>query len=561
MDVAIVIPALNEEDSLPTVLSGLPEGLLEKTVVVDNGSSDRTAEVAEAAGAQVVREQRRGYGYACAAGAAAAGSADVLVFLDGDGSDDPRQIASVLQPMERDEADLVLGARTIDPEAEGALMPHQRLGNAMVTGLVRLLYGQRVNDLPPLKAIRAPVLRSLDMKEMTYGWTVEMIVKCLRQGYRVVEVPATVGRRLGGRSKVSGTARGTVLAAYHLVGTTLRCADGRVSPDLSAVAKELPRELYVEVTNRCNSRCLTCIRTYRTLEPVRDLEFGEFKRIIDQFPTLDRVVLHGIGEPLLNEELPRMIRYVKGLHHGAHVLFNSNAMLLDQRWQRELADAGLDELRISLDAASPETYEAIRGVDGFASVEGNLRRYSALTSSGHAPRPSLWFTASRANIEELPDLVDLAAEVGIPEVHVQRLVLFDEGLARLEQSLNGRLGPEAEAILGDASKRADTLGVSLSASGLVSPQESLREARPESRPWSSCRRPWTTIYITANGNVLPCCISPFAATDYAGLVAGNAFHAPIASVWNGAKYVDRRAAMRTADPVHPCERCGVYWSL
>jgi len=561
MEIAIIIPALNEEESLPTVLRELPDGLITRTIVVDNGSSDRTAEVAEAAGAQVVREQRLGYGYACAAGAAAALDADVLVFMDGDGSDDPGQIESILEPMERDEADLVLGTRTLGSEAEGTFLPHQRLGNAMVSSLVRFLYGQRIADLPPLKAIRVPVLQSLDMKEMTYGWTVEMIVKCLRRGYRIAEVPATARPRLGGRSKVSGTVKGSALAAYHLTGTTFKYARKEVKGERGAVAEDLPRELYVEVTNRCNSRCRTCIRTYRALEPARDLEFAEFTYIVDQFPRLDRVVLHGIGEPLLNEELPRMIRYVKDLHPGVHVLFNSNGMLLDQQWQRELIGAGLDELRISLDAATPETYQAVRGVDGFAGVVNNLRRYSTLVNRGNGPRPSLWFTASRTNIRELPDMVGLAARLDVSEVHVQRLVLFDEGLAQLEQSIHGTLGPETDAILADASERAESLGISLGASGLVSPEESLSEAGPESKPWSLCHRPWTTTYITANGNVLPCCISPFAAVDYAGLIAGNVFQAPFAKIWNGAKSVDRRAAMGTADPVHPCERCGVYWSL
>jgi MoaA/NifB/PqqE/SkfB family radical SAM enzyme len=341
----------------------------------------------------------------------------------------------------------------------------------------------------------------------------------------------------------------------------LRCRHNQTSDERDPVAEELPRELYVEVTNRCNSRCRTCVRTYRTLEPARDLKFSEFVHIVDQFPQLDRVVLHGIGEPLLNEELPRMIRYLKNLHPGAHVLFNSNAMLLDQHWQRELADAGLDELRISLDAATPETYTLIRGVDGFARVVANLRLYSTLVDPDNGPRPSLWFTASRSNIHELPDLVALAGQVAIPEVHVQRLVLFDEGLARLEESLHGTLGPETKALLADASMRAESLGVCLSASGLASPVESLGGAAADSRPWSSCHRPWTTTYITANLNVLPCCISPFAATDYAGLVAGNVFRTSFSKIWNGARYVERRAALHTADPVHPCESCGVYWSL
>jgi MoaA/NifB/PqqE/SkfB family radical SAM enzyme len=345
------------------------------------------------------------------------------------------------------------------------------------------------------------------------------------------------------------------------VGAAAKYTHGRVEANRAPVAAELPREVYLEVTNRCNSRCRTCIRTFKELEPERDLEFSEFTQVVEQFPRLDRLVLHGIGEPLLNRALPRMIRYAKERQPQVHVLFNSNAILLDGRWQRQLADAGLDELRISLDAASAEIYKRVRGVDSFGVVVDNLRQYSTLASSGQAPRPSLWFTASRSNIYELPALVDLAAELGISEVHVQRLVLFDEGLARLEQSLHGTLGEEEDALLAEAAGRAGAMGIDLSASGLQSPEESLGAGNPDLKPWSSCHRPWTTMYVTANGNVLPCCISPFAANDYPGLVAGNVFESPLAKIWNGAKYVDRRAAMPTAHPVHPCERCGISWSL
>ena len=351
------------------------------------------------------------------------------------------------------------------------------------------------------------------------------------------------------------------------------------------VAERLPRELYVEVTNRCNSRCQTCIRTFELLEPLRDLTLAEFQAIVDQFPVLERVVLHGIGEPLLNPELAAMIRYVKDQHPSAEVLFNSNAVLLDEDWQRALMDTGLDEFRISLDAATAATYARIRGIDAFDTVIENVRRFASLLHNAERPRLSFWLTAMRENLGELPVLINLAAEISVPEVYVQRLVLIHHGLARAEQALHGQLQAQEEAALAEATKRARTHRLDFRASGLVSPQESLRrrndgdrpfdpstglragsaQDRPfdsaQDKPWSACFRLWETTYITANGNVLPCCISPFSTTDYANLILGNVFQTPFAQIWNGARYVKRRAALYTAQPLHPCELCGVNWSL
>jgi MoaA/NifB/PqqE/SkfB family radical SAM enzyme len=331
--------------------------------------------------------------------------------------------------------------------------------------------------------------------------------------------------------------------------------------DRGPIARELPRELYIEVTNRCNSRCETCIRTFELLEPLRDMRLRELRGIVDQFAVLERVVLHGIGEPLLNAELTAMIRYVKMQHPKAKVLFNSNTILLDEDWGQELVESGLDEFRVSLDAATAGTYSRIRGVDAFDLVVQNLRLYVPLAREAQRPRISFWLTVTRENLPEIPALVDLAADLGVPEVYAQRLVLFDQGLARADHSAYRGLRAIEEAALDDAAQRARSRGLAFRASGLVSPQESLRGPNDDSRPWSACFRPWVTTYITANGNVLPCCISPFSTTDYQGLILGNAFRTSFAEIWNGSKYVERRRALHTEEPLHPCERCGVCWSL
>ncbi len=198
---AAVIPVIDEADSLPFVLAEFPAGSVETIVVVDGGSTDGTVELARAAGAHVVVEPRRGYGRACLEGARAT-DAEIIVFLDGDGSDDPTAIASLVEPIRSGEAVLVLGARA-NPE-RGAQHGHQRLGNALVSLLVRLCYGTRIHDIPPMRAIRRDTLDRLGMSEMTYGWPTEMIVKTARAGLPIVEIAVPSRARRGGESKVSG---------------------------------------------------------------------------------------------------------------------------------------------------------------------------------------------------------------------------------------------------------------------------------------------------------------------------------------------------------------------
>lgn len=221
-----MIPALNEEAALPYVLADLPADIVEEVVVIDNGSSDRTAEVARAAGATVLNEPRRGYGWACLAGIEYLKSKtpDIVVFLDADHSDHPDELPALVRPIVQDGCDLVIGSRTKGEAAPGALLPQARFGNALATFLIRLLYGFKYSDLGPFRAIRFPALLSLGMTDRTYGWTVEMQIKAVRQKLRITEVPVRYRKRVGGESKVSGTVKGTVLAGYKILWTVLRYA-------------------------------------------------------------------------------------------------------------------------------------------------------------------------------------------------------------------------------------------------------------------------------------------------------------------------------------------------
>jgi glycosyltransferase involved in cell wall biosynthesis len=225
MDVTLIIPALNEADCIGPLLAELPSGLAHQVVVVDNGSTDDTAGAAHQAGAQVVSEPRRGYGYACAAGTMAS-SGELLVFMDGDGSFVPGELAKLLAPIVSGEADLVLGSRMRGGMAAEAMPPHQRFGNRLVARLMYLLYGLRLTDLGPFRAVRRDLLLALDMRERTYGWPVEMIVKAARQNARIVELPVSYRPRMAGQSKVGGTVRGTLLATYRILRTTLWYAGG-----------------------------------------------------------------------------------------------------------------------------------------------------------------------------------------------------------------------------------------------------------------------------------------------------------------------------------------------
>ena len=212
--VAVVIPVLDEAEALPNLLREIPPGVVDEVIVVDGGSTDGTPDLARAAGARVVLEPRRGYGCACLTGVEST-DADVVVFLDGDGSDDPADLPRVLAPVLRGDAALSLGRRR-EPE-DGAQHAHQRIGNRLVSALVRWWYGAPVHDIPPFRAIRRDALLGLGLTEMTYGWPTEMVVKAARAGLPIVEIPVASRARRGGESKISGRAGPSVRAGVRML--------------------------------------------------------------------------------------------------------------------------------------------------------------------------------------------------------------------------------------------------------------------------------------------------------------------------------------------------------
>jgi radical SAM protein with 4Fe4S-binding SPASM domain len=330
------------------------------------------------------------------------------------------------------------------------------------------------------------------------------------------------------------------------------------------VPEHLPVCLYLETTNRCNLLCTTCPRTYEELEPPADMSWELFCTIVDQIPNLSRAVLHGVGEPMLVKNLPRMVRHLKD--RDTYVLFNTNGTVLNEKNGRALIDAGLDELRVSFDAANAESYRAIRGKNYFNRILKNVRTFRALQErEGHVkPRVSAWLTGMRETVEQLPDFVRVAADAGVKEVYLQRLVFFAEdaiGKARPDQALYEQLSRDEAAHLERAASLAASLGVTFSASGAASePGMSLKRSDSGS-PWSLCRRPWTVMYITANGRALPCCIAPFSQRGYEHYTLGHATQQSLREIWSGEAYRDFRKGLMSDKPPDACANCGLRWSL
>jgi glycosyltransferase involved in cell wall biosynthesis len=224
----LIIPALNEEQTIGLTLSRVPRDLFREIIVADNGSTDHTAEIALSCGAQVVREPERGYGAACLKALDALPSGvQIVVFMDADGSDEPSEAPLLVEPIQNGRADLVIGSRTLGRAEKGALQPHQAFGNRLATWLIRILYGHRFTDLGPFRAVRADALRSLGMRDRNYGWTIEMQIRAVRNRLRIAEVSVTYRRRAGGESKVSGNLRASVMAGVKIIWTVFRLALSR----------------------------------------------------------------------------------------------------------------------------------------------------------------------------------------------------------------------------------------------------------------------------------------------------------------------------------------------
>ncbi|HTV31263.1 MAG TPA: radical SAM protein [Xanthobacteraceae bacterium] len=320
--------------------------------------------------------------------------------------------------------------------------------------------------------------------------------------------------------------------------------------------------LYLEVTNRCNLLCETCPRTFETLEPPADMSWELFTRIVDQIPNVARVVLHGVGEPMLVKELPRMVRYLKD--RGTYVLFNTNGTLLQPKKFQQIIDTGLDELRVSLDAADRESYARIRGKDFFNRIVRDVGKFVAYQQQVGAttPRVSLWLTGLKETIDQLPAFVRLAAAMGVKEVHLQRLV-FDEagyGMARANSSLFESTQAEEKAAIEEAQAIGAELGIALDASGATEPGLSLKR-QSDAQPWATCRRPWSLMYFTAHGRALPCCIAPFSVRGYGNYTLGDATQQTLREIWDSPAYRDFRLSLLSDAPPAPCQNCGLRWSL
>jgi MoaA/NifB/PqqE/SkfB family radical SAM enzyme len=349
--------------------------------------------------------------------------------------------------------------------------------------------------------------------------------------------------------------------------------DTRIDPrryhDAAPVAADarperLPVCLYLETTNRCNLLCTTCPRTYEELEPPADMSWDLFTAIVDQLPGLQRAVLHGVGEPMLVRNLPRMVAHLK--NRGVYVLFNTNGTVLTEKSGRALIGAGLDELRVSLDAANAASYRAIRGKNYFDRILRNVRNFRELqVREGHEkPRVSAWLTGLKETLAELPEFVRVAADIGVTEVYLQRLVFFSEnavGHARPDQALYDRMSREEAHHLEAAERVAKALGVTFSASGAATEPGMSLKRHDDGSPWAMCRRPWTVMYITANGRALPCCIAPFSQRGYENYTLGDATQEGLRAIWQGPAYASFREGLLSNSPPAACANCGLRWSL
>ena len=259
-----------------------------------------------------------------------------------------------------------------------------------------------------------------------------------------------------------------------------------------------------------------------------------------------------------------MVRYLK--ERGTYVLFNTNGTVLNERNGRALIEAGLDELRVSLDAANAKSFLAVRGKNYFGRILKNVRAFRNLQEreGKDRPRVSAWLTGLRETITELPAFVQVAADIGVKEVHLQRLVFFEHtavGLARPDQALYEQLTREESAYIEAATELARRLGMTFTASGGASEPGLSLKRHDHGSPWSLCRRPWSVMYFTANGRALPCCIAPFSQRGYENYTLGDATQQSLREIWNGPAYRSFREALLSDKPAAACASCGLRWSL
>jgi MoaA/NifB/PqqE/SkfB family radical SAM enzyme len=267
---------------------------------------------------------------------------------------------------------------------------------------------------------------------------------------------------------------------------------------------------------------------------------------------------------MLVRNLPKMVRYLKD--RGTYVLFNTNGTVLNDRNGRALIEAGLDELRVSLDASNAKSFRAIRGKDYFGRILRNVRAFRNLQEreGKDRPRVSAWLTGLKETVAELPAFVKVAAEIGVKEVYLQRLVYFESdaiGLARPDQALYEHMTREEATHLEAATALARSNGITFSASGAASEPGMSLKRHDDGSPWSLCRRPWTVMYFTANGRALPCCIAPFSQRGYENYTLGDATQQSLQEIWNGTAYRSFREALLSDQPPSACASCGLRWSL
>lgn len=323
------------------------------------------------------------------------------------------------------------------------------------------------------------------------------------------------------------------------------------------VAVRLPSELQVEASSRCNLGCAACVRTHHRPASDSDLSLDDFRRIIDPLPRLERVGFMLNGESMLNHELPAMIRAASD--RGAWTVLNTNGTLLTGGRRADLLDAGLSELRVSLNGATPETVARMSGVDAMEGILRGVRAVVEDREGRNRPVVSLWMLACRSTIGELPDLVRLAGTLGVDEVYLQRLVITGEGAATEPESLFGRVDGKVVRAVVQAEAIAAELGVALRASGR---QRLLNSLTPgdEPGPQLACWRPWRAAVVTASMRVLPCCISSFVA-PYDQLELGDLRRQSWEEIWNGERYRSLRRGILDREVLDCCSGCGVRWSL